>query len=88
MTYCIPQQTGNCAHIRMRPRSTVPDMMTRISSTAQVFCAYDDSPLCRHHHRCKQAEGWQLTQPEPGVLLWRTPRGRTYATAPTEYFPG
>jgi hypothetical protein len=80
-----PQQTGNCAHIRMRPRSTVPDIMTRISSTAQVSCVCEDSPLCRHHHKCKQAEGWQLAQPEPGVLVWRTPAGRTYATGPTAY---
>ena len=28
-------------------------------------CVCDDSPLCRHHHRCKQAEGWWLEQPEP-----------------------
>ena len=35
--------------------------------------------------RCKQAEGWQLTQPEPGVLVWHTPSGRTYTTVPTEY---
>ena len=26
-------------------------------------------PLCRHHHRCRQAQGWQLNQPEPGVLI-------------------
>jgi hypothetical protein len=43
--------------------------------------------LCRHHHRCKQAEGWQLEQPEPGVLVWHTPAGRSYATTPTVY-PG
>jgi hypothetical protein len=43
------------------------------------------APLCRHHHRCKQAERWRLEQPEPGVLVWRTPAGRTYATIPTEY---
>jgi hypothetical protein len=42
-------------------------------------------PLCRHHHRCKQAEGWQLEQPEPGVLVWRTPSGRTYASTPSIY---
>ena len=33
----------------------------------------------------KQAEGWWLEQPEPGVLIWRTPNGRTYASAPTQY---
>ena len=43
------------------------------------------APLCRHHHRCKQAEGWQLDQPEPGVLRWRTPAGRRYVTTPTEH---
>jgi hypothetical protein len=48
-------------------------------------CQCNLAPLCRHHHRCKQAEGWQLEQPEPGVLLWRTPSGRTYATSRTVY---
>ena len=48
-----------------------------------LTCECGLAPLCRHHHRCKQAEGWQLTQPEPGVLVWRTPSGRTYTTMPT-----
>ena len=30
-----------------------------------------------------QAQGWQLTQPEPGVLVFRTPHGRTFTTTPT-----
>jgi hypothetical protein len=50
-----------------------------------LTCECDLAPLCRRHHRCKQAEGWRLEQPEPGVLLWRTPSGRQYATTPTEY---
>jgi Domain of unknown function (DUF222) len=50
-----------------------------------LTCECDLAPLCRHHHRCKQAEGWQLEQPEPGLLRWRTPSGRTYATTPTTY---
>ena len=48
-------------------------------------CECGLAPLCRHHHRCKQAQGWRLAQPEPGVLVWHTPAGRTYATAPTVY---
>ncbi len=48
-------------------------------------CLCNGGPLCRHHHRCKQAEGWRLEQPEPGVLVWRTPSGRRYTTTPTEY---
>ena len=48
-------------------------------------CECNLAPLCRHHHRCKQAEGWWLEQPEPGVLAWHTPAGRTYTTTPTRY---
>jgi hypothetical protein len=40
---------------------------------------------CRHHHRSKQAPGWKLEQPEPGVFRWTTPSGRTYETRPTRY---
>jgi hypothetical protein len=50
-----------------------------------ITCECGLAPLCRHHHRCKQAQGWQLTQPEPGVLIWRTPAGRTFTTTPTKY---
>jgi Domain of unknown function (DUF222) len=50
-----------------------------------ITCPCDLAPLCRHHHRCKQAEGWWLEQPEPGLLVWRTPADRTYATTPTQY---
>jgi len=50
-----------------------------------LTCPCDLAPLCRHHHRCKQAEGWWLEQPEPGVLVWRVPSGRSYITTPTEY---
>jgi Domain of unknown function (DUF222) len=48
-------------------------------------CQCNLAPLCRHHHRLKQTEGWRLEQPEPGVLRWRAPSGRSYATAPTNY---
>jgi uncharacterized protein DUF222 len=50
-----------------------------------LTCECDIAPLCRRHHRAKQAEGWHLEQPEPGVLIWRVPSGRSYATTPTEY---
>jgi Domain of unknown function (DUF222) len=50
-----------------------------------LTCGCNLAPLCRHHHRCKQAEGWRLEQPDPGVLVWHTPAGRTYTTNPTQY---
>jgi hypothetical protein len=40
---------------------------------------------CRYHHRNKQAPGWLLEQPEPGVMKWHTPSGRTCTTYPTRY---
>jgi len=50
-------------------------------------CECNLAPLCRRHHRAKQARGWRLTQPEPGTMVWITPSGRSYATGPTAY-PG
>jgi Domain of unknown function (DUF222) len=50
-----------------------------------ITCECDLAPLCRHHHRCKQAQGWRLEQHEPGVLIWHTPAGRTYVATPTQY---
>jgi hypothetical protein len=43
------------------------------------------SPPCRRHHRAKQAPGWDLSQPEPGVMRWTTPSGRIHTTRPTVY---
>jgi hypothetical protein len=43
------------------------------------------APPCRRHHRVKQAPGWRLEQPEPGVMRWTTPSGRSYTTRPTVY---
>ena len=50
-------------------------------------CECNLAPLCRRHHRVKQARGWRLTQPEPGRMVWITPSGPSYATGPTAY-PG
>jgi hypothetical protein len=40
---------------------------------------------CRYHHRNKQAPGWRLEQPEPGVMRWTGPSGRGHTTYPTKY---
>jgi hypothetical protein len=50
-----------------------------------ITCQCDLSPGCRRHHRVKQAPGWQLAQPEPGIMRWTTPSGRVYTTRPTVY---
>ena len=48
-------------------------------------CECNLSPLCRQHHRAKQATGWRLTQPVPGTLTWTLPHGRSYTTTPGHY---
>ena len=48
-------------------------------------CECNLSPLCRRHHRCKQAQGWALEQTSPGHMAWKMPSGRRYTTTPTSY---
>jgi hypothetical protein len=50
-------------------------------------CECNLACLCRRHHQAKQAQGWWLDQPEPGVLIWRLPHGRSYRVDPRRY-PG
>jgi hypothetical protein len=45
-------------------------------------CECNLAPLCRHHHRCKQSDGWRLEQPSPGTMHWTTPAGRRYLSWP------
>jgi hypothetical protein len=42
-------------------------------------------PKCRRHHKAKQAPGWKVEQPEPGVTRWTLPSGRVHTTRPTVY---
>ncbi|MGH3223271.1 MAG: hypothetical protein ACRDPY_32055, partial [Streptosporangiaceae bacterium] len=48
-------------------------------------CMCNGGPKCRHHHRLKQNLRWQVGQPTPAVIRWRTPSGRLYSTEPTRY---
>jgi hypothetical protein len=50
-------------------------------------CLCNLAPLCRRHHRVKQARGWALEQTSAGELAWTTPAGRRYVVGPTCY-PG
>jgi hypothetical protein len=50
-----------------------------------LTCMCNLGPLCRKHHRCKQAEGWSLRQGTWGEFLWATPSGRRYTTRPAPY---
>jgi hypothetical protein len=51
-------------------------------------CRCNLATLCRRHHQAKQAQGWRLDQPEPGVLVWTLPHGRRYRVEPDPYPAG
>jgi len=61
------------------------DLDHTVAYPAGRTCECNIGPPCRRHHRCKQAPGWTLEQPEPGVFRWTTPSGRVYTTRPTIY---
>jgi hypothetical protein len=61
------------------------DLDHSVPYPAGITCQCDLGPVCRRHHRAKQAPGWQLSQPEPGVMRWTTPSGRVYTTRPAVY---
>jgi hypothetical protein len=42
-------------------------------------------PGYRHCHRRKQASGWKLEQPAPGLMIWTSPAGRRYVTYPSKH---
>jgi hypothetical protein len=48
-------------------------------------CSCNLGPVCRAHHQAKQLPGWHLDQPEPGVMAWTLPSGRSYTTRPAPY---
>ena len=50
-----------------------------------LTCECNLAPLCRAHHQIKQAQGWKLEQPEPGVLVWVSPSGLTRTTRVSSY---
>ncbi|MFC4585007.1 HNH endonuclease signature motif containing protein [Sphaerisporangium corydalis] len=48
-------------------------------------CLCNLAPLCRRHHRLKQAEGWSLIPLETGVLAWTTPSGHVHVVRSDGY---
>jgi hypothetical protein len=68
-----------------RPATRCDDDHTIPHHQGGKTCECNLYPLCRRHHQAKQAPGWHLSQPEPGLLTWSTPSGRRYTTAPEPY---
>ena len=61
------------------------DLDHAVPYPAGATCQCNLGPKCRRHHRAKQAPGWRVEQPEPGIVRWTLPNGRTHTTRPTIY---
>jgi hypothetical protein len=81
----IRARTARCTAPGCGAQAVHCDLDHTLPYPAGITCQCDLAPACRRHHRCKQAPGWTLSQPEPGVMRWTTPSGRSYTTKPTVY---
>ncbi len=68
-----------------RPAASCDQDHTKAWDDGGITCECGLAPLCRYHHQVKQASGWRLEQPEPGVLVWTSPAGLTRTTRPSSY---
>jgi hypothetical protein len=83
--HLVRARTARCTAPGCGAQAVHCDLDHTIAYPAGITCQCDLAPACRRHHRCKQAPGWRLTQPEPGVMRWTTPSGRSHTTRPTVY---
>jgi hypothetical protein len=93
-SYQVPLALRHLVHVRQRtccfPGCRRPAVRCDLDHTVAFdrggrTCWCNLAPVCRRHHRAKQAPGWHLEQPRPGQMTWRTPNGRCYQTAGEPY---
>ena len=92
--YRIPDSLHHIAKIRQQtcsnpicghPAASSDDDHTLAYHKGGRTCECGIAPGCRRCHRAKQAPGWHLDQPCPGVLIWQPPHGRSYIAFPDVY---
>ena len=82
LKHLVWARTATCPAPGCGAQAVHSDLDHTLAYPAGITCQCDLAPPCRRHHRVKQAPGWTLTQPEPGVMRWQTPSGRSYTTGP------
>jgi hypothetical protein len=86
LRHLIEARTASCTAPGCRRPAAQCDQDHTIPYEAGArTCECTLGPLCRRHHRCKQARGWTLEQPQPGIFVWITPARRRYITGPKTY---
>jgi hypothetical protein len=85
LKHLIRSRTATCTAPACNAQAVYCDLDHTVAYPDGPTCQCNLAPKCRRHHRCKQASGWKVEQPEPGVLRWTVPSGRAYTTTPTVY---
>lgn len=88
LAHLIRARTATCPAPACEARAEYDDLDHTVPWPEGPTDECNLAPPCRHHHRVKQAPGWKLEQPEPGVMRWTTPSGRIHTTRPTSYPTG
>jgi len=85
LKHLIRARTATCTAPACNAQAVYCDLDHTVPYPDGPTCQCNLDPKCRRHHRCKQAAGWTVEQPAPGVARWTVPSGRTYTTTPTVY---
>jgi hypothetical protein len=85
LKHLIRARTATCSAPACNAQAVYCDLDHTVPFPDGPTCQCNLAPKCRRHHRCKQAAGWKVEQPEPGVTRWTVPSGRSHTTAPTSY---
>ncbi|HEX8008219.1 MAG TPA: DUF222 domain-containing protein [Trebonia sp.] len=85
LRHLIHARTATCPAPGCNAQATHNEIDHTIPWPAGETDECDLSPPCSRHHHAKHAPGWKLEQPEPGVMRWTLPSGRSHTTRPTRY---
>jgi hypothetical protein len=85
LKHLIRARTARCSAPGCGAQAITSEIDHTIPYPAGATSEGNLGPLCKRHHHAKHAPGWKLQQPQPGVMRWTTPSGRSYTTHPTQY---
>ncbi len=69
LKHLVRARTLTCSAPGCGAQAYYCDLDHSIPYPAGITCECGLAPVCRRHHRCKQAPGWRLAQPQPGIML-------------------
>jgi uncharacterized protein DUF222 len=85
LTHLVRARTATCDAPGCGAQAVHADLDHTIAYPDGLTDQCNLGPKCRRHHKAKQTPGWKVEQPEPGVIRWTLPSGRTHKTWPAVY---